>query len=203
MEDKINLNTTTSSNDINESTSNKSDDENNIKVASIPGSNKRFNRNNNFSNHGMQIFKTALPYLDSKSRRTVNMIVQVTDLLGTVKELQNPSELSICEVGEDKTDTEAMLMEIKNISTPSEREFIDILINFYKAKSLYNTYKTLISSSSSSNDNARGNLGNMFGFSDNSNMFEMLMSFIPPEQKSTFETLSMMMSTMSTMNMNA
>lgn len=199
MEDKINLNTTTSSDDIDENTSNKSDDENNIKVASIPGSNKRFNRNN-FSNHGMQIFKTALPYLDSKSSRTVNMIVQVTDLLGTVKELQNPSELSICEVGEDKTDTEAMLMEIKNISTPSEREFIDVLINFYKAKSLYNTYKTLISSSSSSHDNAGGNLGGMFGFSDSSNMLEMLMTFIPPEQKSTFETLSMLMSTM---NMNA
>ncbi|BCN31993.1 hypothetical protein bsdtb5_32880 [Anaeromicropila herbilytica] len=196
--------------DRNDTTSAESLDESQIKIASIPNQKNQKNQknqrnqknqnnqrgNNPFNRHGLDIFRTATPFLDSRSRRNVNMIIKMTELTESLREYNTPNDLSACSLGEDKIDTEGMLLEIKSVCTPKERDFIDLIINFMKAKNLYNTYQTIASASPSSASNQKNTSSNPFGFNDNSNMFEMLLSFMPPDQKNNFDTLSMLMSTM-------
>lgn len=182
------------SNVHNESSSDTSKGEDNIKATSIP--NNYRNQPRSFTSHGVELFQTAIPYVDNKTKKNINMFIKFTELANTFREYREPDEVSICEANDFSVDTESMLVEMRAVCTQREQEFVDLVINFLKAKKLYSSYQILTTSSYSPNSNSKDNSVNMFGLNSNPNMMEMLLSLLPPDQKSTFETLSMIMSTM-------
>lgn len=166
-----------------------------LNAASL-SSNHNFSSRLNSVSHISDILKAAVPYVDNKTKRSVNMMLQVTELANTFEELNHPSELSIMEVEDFNLDTEGMLMDMRKFCNKREQEFVDVVVNIVKAQKLYSTYSTITSSSHNSKDNGQNNYAKAMGLGNNGNMMDMLMNFLPPEQKSTFETLSLLMSSM-------
>lgn len=183
--------------------------------------------NNTSISHIMDLIKAAVPYLDDNLKQSLDLVIKVGDLIetmGTAK--QNKTGLSILSLDINSIDIEGLLTSVRKVCYDKEREIVDMILNFIKAKNLYQTYTTLTqvmaSQTSDSNDpnnssdtnNPFGNMGNMGdmanmasmfgnmfnGMSNNgenpSNMNEMLEAFLTPEQLSTYETLSVLLNAM-------
>ncbi|WP_313134882.1 hypothetical protein [Anaerocolumna sp.] len=160
--------------------------------------------------HVMDILKAAFPYLDSDSQQSVDVFVKTGELITTVKELSQNHSVASLSVRKQSIDLEALLTNVREVCYPREREIIDVILNIFKAKNLYETYTTLSQVMASQSQGAEGfegsefdsdgdpsgNLGGMAGMKMDSSMMEMLTSMLSPEQKSTFENLSMMFNTM-------
>ncbi len=177
--------------------------------------------NNTSISHTMDLIKAAVPYLDNDLKQSLELVIKVGDLIeimGTTN--QSKKGLSILSIDINSIDIEGLLTSVRKVCYEKEREIVDMILNFIKAKNLYQTYTTLTqvmaSQTSDSNDpndssdtnNPFGNMGNMAnmfgnmfsGMSNNgqnpSNMNEMLEAFLTPEQISTYETLSVLLNTM-------
>lgn len=162
--------------------------------------------------HVIDILKAAFPHLDSDSQQSVDILVKTGELITTVTELNQNHSVASLSVRKQSIDLEALLTSIRDVCYPREREIIDMILNIFKAKNLYQTYVNLsqiMASQSQSTEsfegaeyasgsNSSANFGNMFGMNGNPDMMEMLTSMLTPEQKSTFDNLNMMLNTMST-----
>lgn len=164
--------------------------------------------------HIIDILKAAFPYLDSDSQQSVDIFVRAGELITTVNEFSHNSSVASLSVRKQSIDLEALLTSVRAVCYPREREFIDIFLNIFKAKNLYQTYMNLsqVMASQSqgtegfegsgeydSGTDSSGNSGSMFGnMKMDPSMMEMLTSMLPPEQKGTLETLSMLFNAMPT-----
>lgn len=162
--------------------------------------------------HIMDILKAAFPYLDSDSQQTVDIFVRAGELMTTIKDLSNNHSVASLSVRKQSIDLEALLTSVRAVCYPREREIIDFFLNIFKAKNLYQTYMNLsqvMASQSQGTEgfegtgfdpgtDSSGNSGGMFGMNIDPSMMEMLSSMLPPEQKSTFENLNMILNTMQT-----
>jgi hypothetical protein len=162
--------------------------------------------------HVMDILKAAFPYLDSDSQQSVDIFVKTGELITTVKEFSHNNSVASLSVRKQSIDLEALLTNVREVCYPREREFIDVILNIFKAKNLYQTYMTLTQvmasqsqetegfegSEYNSGTDFSGNFGSMAGMKIDPDMMEMLTSMLTPEQKSTFENLSMILNTMPT-----
>ncbi len=158
---------------------------------------------NNLS-HTVEILKAAFPYLDSQTQQTLNLVIRTGELFESAQSLSQEGTVTALSIGKQSIDVEALLNGIRAVCTPQERDFIDRILNIFKAKSLYNTYTTLSSamasqsqsSDSADNDDNTNNSGGIFGTGGDPNMMEILETLLTPEQKSTFDNLNMMFSIM-------
>lgn len=183
-----------------------------------PEDNINNSSNNTSMNHIMDLVKAALPYLGDDTQHSMGLIVKLGDLMETMTTLkQSPTSLTTLSIDIHSIDLEGLLTSVRNVCYEKEREIVDMILNFIKAKNLYETYTTLTqamaSQTSDSNDsgdssgtnNSNNSFGNMFGsmfsgMSNNgqnpSNMNDMLEAFLTPEQISTYENLSLLLNTM-------
>lgn len=158
----------------------------------------------NSLSHSIDIMKAAFPYLDSQTQQTLNLAIKTGELLESFQTVKQEGKVTALSIRKQSIDIEALLTSIRTVCTQQEKDFIDIILNIFKAKNLYNTYSTLVSAmasqseSSDNTDNAEheNNVGSMFGMEGNPNMMEILETFLSPEQKSTFDNLNMMFSVM-------
>jgi hypothetical protein len=157
--------------------------------------------------HTLTIIKAAFPYLDSQSQQTLNLVIKSGELIESFNEIQQEGPITALSIQKKTIDIEALLNGIRDVCNQKEREFIDMILNFYRAKNLYQTYSTLASVMASQSENTNettdsesqnnsDNTGGIFGMGANPNMMEILETFLTPEQKSTFDNLSMMLSVM-------
>jgi hypothetical protein len=162
----------------------------------------------NFSNEGtnkIEILKAALPYMSHKSKKPLQFIIQAEELSASLKSMDDDSSISAFDLDENPPDIEAMLLHIKDLCSAADQDLINVILNFFKTQKLYQSYSMFMGNNSLNNKMNGMGLGGMglggMGLGDmgpgNSNsMLDFLMSQLTPDQKSTFETLSMMMSAM-------
>jgi len=159
--------------------------------------------------HVIDILKAAFPYLDSDSQQSVDLFVRAGELMTTVKEFSHNNSVASLSVRKQSIDLEALLTSVRAVCYPREREIIDVFLNIFKAKNLYQTYMNLSQVMASQSQGTEGfegtgfdpgtdSSGNSGGMNMDPSMMEMLTSMLPPEQKSTFENLSMILNTMQT-----
>jgi len=153
---------------------------------------------NNDLNHTLDIIKAAFPYLDSQSQQSMDLVIKAGELFETFNAFNQEGTLTALSVRKQSIDFEALLNGIRNVCNEQEQKIIDMLLNFFTAKNLFNTYSTLASTMSSQTENKgnAGDLGGLFGMDGNTNMMDLLQSFLTPDQKSTFDNLNMMFSVM-------
>lgn len=145
--------------------------------------------------HSLDILKAAIPYINRRTQRSINIAIMASELANTLKDSRSTSELSACDVEPFEFNMEGMLVSIKEVCTKPEREMIDFALNFMKTKKLLDAYNMISKASGAMNNpypgfpnlNAGGNFNNM----------DLLKNFLSPEQASTFETMSALMSAMS------
>ena len=157
--------------------------------------------------HTLDIIKAAFPYLDSQTQQTMGLVLKTGELFESIQSISQEGSVTSLSIQKHSIDIEALLNGIRDVCNQKEREFVDIILNIFKAKNFYHTYTTLTAAMASQSDNSNpsgdtnstanpSNLDGMFGMNGNSNMMEVLESFLTPEQKDTFDNLNMMFSVM-------
>lgn len=150
--------------------------------------------------HMVDIMKAALPHLDDQTQESADLIIRTTELMDTLQSARSKEKVSAFSLQRQNIDLEALLSSIRNVCFSRERQIIDSILGFLRMKTMFETYSALsgMMSQSESTGNADNNTGTNTGFGSgfNPGMMELLESMLSPEQKSTFENMSMMFNMM-------
>lgn len=143
-------------------------------------------KNNENLFHAMDIMRAAMPHLNTPAKNSVELLIKTGELLETASSLGKEGSLSACSTGNEPIDMEALLLHVQEVCNSTEKETVTMLLNFIKARKLYNTYQSY-----------RGQFSGSLGENEpgTPSMMEFMMSQLPPEQKSTFDNLSMILNT--------
>jgi len=160
--------------------------------------------NRNGLSHAIDIIKAAFPHLDTNTQQSVDLLIKTGELMDSFNTARDPNRVTSLSLSKPNIDIEALLTSIRSVCYERERELIDMILNFLRARNLFNTYSVLSQAMApGSGDSTKQSSSNMFnGFmgdfntSNNPNMQELLESMLTPEQKSTFDNLSMMFNMM-------
>lgn len=122
--------------------------------------------------HHLQMLKAALPYMEISQQRAMSLFVKWQEFMRTMEFFHENGDgmMSICSLEAGHTSPSDMLAAVKPYANPREQEIIDIMSN------LLNNRRN--------RPPGKGPLP----FS-----LEQLLSILPAEQQSRFETLQMMM----------
>jgi hypothetical protein len=154
------------------------------------------NSTNSNHNQPLEILKAAIPYVNSRARNSMQFIVQAEELTNSLKKMDNSSQLSACSLDEEPPiDMEALLLHIREVCPSAEQEMIDMMLNFMKTQKLYQAYRMFMTTNSFGSG-GKTNGFNPFGFGNTNHFMDFIMTQLTPEQKTSFETVRMMMSTM-------
>lgn len=160
-------------------------------------------------NH-LEMMKAALPYMNVPQQRLISFFVKFNELRRTINlfEEGEVAAMGICSVGENEQSNSPidMLNTIKPYGSPSEQDYIDLIINFFQGFKMAGSFSDSVPSSTVPVKNAgegqnsspppphRQNnpLGRM--------SLDQLKNFMPPEQQSRLETMQLLMNTIQQMN---
>jgi hypothetical protein len=135
-------------------------------------------QNSNNLNHTLELIKAAFPYLDSQSQQTLDLVLKTGELIETFQATRQEGPVTALSIQKKSIDIEALLNGIRDVCNQKEKELIDMILNFYRAKNLYQTYSTLASvmasqsentndTNNTANSNNSSNLGSIFGMGGN------------------------------------
>lgn len=129
-----------------------------------------------FDDHALNIFKAAMPHVHPRMQGGVNLMLQASDLMSTLEEINHPPELSAMEMNPEEHSPEVMLTSIKQVCTPREGEWIDMILNFMNARKIYGAYQdygsqVLQAAQVNQNRNPFGMFGNLFNAFGGANGF--------------------------------
>ncbi len=94
--------------------------------------------------HTAEILKAALPYVDVRTKTTMDLLLKLYELIDCLRRLGKNS-LNSCDYEEQKADMESMLKSIRPLCKDPEKAMVDQLLNFYNAKRMYEMYNTYMS----------------------------------------------------------
>ena len=124
------------------------------------------------ADHHLQMLKAALPYMEVPQQRTLSIFVRLRELFRTMDFFKehDVGMMSICSLDHQQTSVIDMLNAVKPYGNTKEQELIELI---------------------------SGVLANRQG-KQNRNHFslEQIISIMPPEQQSRFETIQLMMQAM-------
>ncbi len=169
-----------------------------------PGSEELPPNENNLK-HMLDIMKAAFPHLDNETQESASLIIQTTELMDTLQSVRSKDRVSAFSFQRQNIDIVALLNSIRTVCYARERQIIDSILNFMNMKNMFETYSALSSMMASQAETTENNTenntnntesNNGFGSGLNPNMMELLSTMLSPEQKSTFDNLSMMFNMM-------
>lgn len=153
--------------------------------------------------HMVDIMKAALPHLDSTTQESASLIIKTSELMDTFQTVRNNEHVSAFSFSRQNIDLEALLTSIRNVCYARERQIIDSILSFLRMKTMFETYSALSSMMTSqptdggNYDSTGNNESTEAGGSGfNPNMMDILSTMLTPEQKSTFDNISMMFNMM-------
>lgn len=134
--------------------------------------------------HNMKLIKTALPYIQISEQRFLSIYLKFSEFVNTIQFFsKNETSLTACgQSAGSQGNLLEMVTALKNVCNDTERETLDILLNFLQAMQLYKTYSELYKTSEEFKQQ-----DDISGTSQFQNM-DMLKAFLSPEQQSIFET---------------
>ena len=91
--------------------------------------------------HTAEILKTALPYVDIKSRLTLELLVKLYELIICMRNFTN-KDIAACGFENEKADMETLLNSIKPKCNKDEQVFVDKMLNVFQAKRMFEMYNT-------------------------------------------------------------
>lgn len=152
------------------------------------------------SGHMLEVLRAAMPYIDSHSQNTMETLLKATDLIHSTKNLSSPSaELSAASLNSKSMDLEGLLSSVRTVGSGQERDMIDKMLNYFKARKLYQTYMMFNQNKDTLKAASLGNQNNS-GFGMNANFMEAMKSILPPDQAANLDTMSTLVNAMNIMN---
>ncbi len=127
-------------------------------------------------NRKLDMLRAAMPYAAPEFRKSMQVILQAEELARYIHE-DNEAEVRACNL-ETARDTVGMMESIRCFCSKPEQDMIDMILNFMRAKKMYQAYRMFAAASKDGNDNL---------------MNDFLMSQLSSEQKDMFGQMSSMM----------
>lgn len=144
------------------------------------------------NHHSIDMLKTAIPYMNPQAQKSVEVLVKTEELMDTIHILEQPSELSACNINKEPFDMEAMLMQMKEIGTKKEQETIDNVLGFIKMQKLMQAYNLFMSTNKKANSDSNTKETS----SSQDTLTEFLMSQLSADQKANFENINLVLNAM-------
>lgn len=91
--------------------------------------------------HTAELLKTALPYVDIRSRLALEVLVKLYELIVCIRNYKT-NDISACGFEEEKVDMETLLNNIRPKCNENERSFVDKMLNIFQAKRMFEMYNT-------------------------------------------------------------
>ncbi len=91
--------------------------------------------------HTAELLKTALPYIDIKSRLTLELLVKLYELIICMRNFTT-NDISACGFENEKADMEALLSNIRPKCNKYEQSFVDKMLNIFQAKRMFEMYNS-------------------------------------------------------------
>lgn len=93
--------------------------------------------------HTTELLKTALPYVDVRSRLILDLLVKLYELIACLRNFRT-KDMAACgfENTYEKVDTETLLKKIRPNCNQKERAFVDRILNIFQAKRIFEMYNT-------------------------------------------------------------
>lgn len=138
--------------------------------------------------HHLQMLKAAIPFMPANGQQVLSLYAKSLELSNTLRLIRRDESqnVGICSVSENKKNTTEMLNAVKKYCTDSEREMLDLFMNFFSAFRMYHTYREAFPAENTDN----GNISKESGI----NPMEALKNMLSPEQKNMFDTYSTLFS---------
>ncbi len=90
--------------------------------------------------HTAEILKAALPYVDVRTKTTMDLLVRLYELIGCYHSLRYNGLAACGYETEQKADFEGLLNKVRPVCNDRERSFIDRILGFFNAKRMYEMY---------------------------------------------------------------
>lgn len=125
-----------------------------------------------FSNR-LQILKTFFPYMPASSQKFISSYIKISELTTALRMCENSSgaNLAACSTDNPKSSFE-LLNEIKPYCSKSEKDNIDMALNFLNTFQIYRSFMEI------EKEKPEGG---------NTSFFETIKSMLTPEQQSMFD----------------
>ncbi|MBQ4530139.1 MAG: hypothetical protein IJA36_05955 [Lachnospiraceae bacterium] len=138
---------------------------------------------NMITTHNMKLIKTALPYIDISEQRFLSIYLKFSEFVNTIHLFsEKPSALSACKsAGPQEGNVLELVNALKTVCDDTERETLDMMLNFMQAMQLYKTYSEFYKASGEFQPNPEDTA---FNFKN----MDVLKTFLSPEQQTMFET---------------
>lgn len=91
--------------------------------------------------HTAELLKTALPYVDVRTKLTLDLLVKLYELIICFRNFRT-NDIAACGFENKKVDAEALLNEIKPKCNQQERAFVDKILNIFQAKRMFEMYNS-------------------------------------------------------------
>lgn len=93
--------------------------------------------------HTAELIKTALPYVDIRTKLTLDLLVKVYELIICIRNFRT-KDIAACGFGNnnEKVDMETLLNKIRPNCNQKERAFVDKILNIFQAKRMFEMYNT-------------------------------------------------------------
>lgn len=121
------------------------------------------------ADHHIQMLKAAIPYMEIQQQRILSMFVKLKEFARTMDffEDNDMGMMSVCSLDQSHTSAPDMLEAVRPYANQKEQELIDVMSRLLQNRQ---------------NRNGRTPL-----------TIDQLLSIMPPEQQSRFETIQLMM----------
>lgn len=121
--------------------------------------------NNTSLNHTIEIIRAASPYISGINKSSLDLFIKVGELFDTITRVKNNTNVSAQSMSPLSFDMEGLLSNIRNICYEKERKIIDMILNVFKMKKMFETYS--IMSQFMSPNNASEGFSNFMNFNGN------------------------------------
>lgn len=130
--------------------------------------------------HRLQMMKAALPYMNLQAQKMFSFFIRMSEMRRTMDFFRENEDgmLSICSINETQTSPLDMIAALKPFANSREQEMMDMITRMLQAQ-----------------NNAMSSGGAQGPFPTP----EQFISMLPPDQQARFETMQMMMQTLSQM----
>lgn len=131
--------------------------------------------------HTAEILKTALPYVDVRTKVTMDLLLKFYELKECYRHLRT-NDMAACGFEKEKVDLETMLTNIRPKCSEKERAFVDRILGIFNAKKMFEMYNTYMEAmkamqefqgfqSEGAEEEAADNVTNIFSGFDLSSIF--------------------------------
>lgn len=101
--------------------------------------------------HTAEIFKTILPFVDVRTKTTIDLLIKFYELIGALQNFRRNSNIASPSSSNEhqNMDLEAMFTKLKPVCNDREKSFVDQMLSIFQAKrtmEMYNNYMSMMKS---------------------------------------------------------